>query len=97
MAAEGVSAVFHGTVVAGPIVSNSKNVAKFAAAEKALVVLRDSDEGELLKELCDCKQRMVVDGEKAESGADQRSDDEGGALDEQEEMEVAAMLVEDEY
>ncbi|KAF9452311.1 type III restriction enzyme [Macrolepiota fuliginosa MF-IS2] len=95
-AAEGVSAVFHGVVIVGPIMSNSKNVARFAAAEKALVALRDINEGELLKKLCNCKQRMAVDEEKAGSGVDQRSDDEDGALNEEEEKEVIEMLIEQE-
>jgi len=67
--AEGISAVYHETVIAGPIISNSKNVGKFAAADKALAALRDADEGSLQRRLCDCREvseeeevvRMVVD------------------------------------
>ncbi|KAF5358535.1 hypothetical protein D9756_001949 [Leucocoprinus leucothites] len=94
--AEAISAVFHGIVIAGPIVSNSKNVAKFASAEKALVALRDADEGKLLLKLCDCKHRMVVDTQNKDSGADQRSEDDDEALDEEEEIAVVRMLVETE-
>jgi endoribonuclease Dicer len=101
--AEAVSAVFHGTVVAGPIVSNSKTIARFAAAEKALVALRDTDEGELLKKLCDCRQRMNLDHKKKDQGVDQRSEeadedeeDEEEEEEEEEEIEVAQMLTEQE-
>lgn len=54
--AEGISAVYHGTVIAGPIVSNSKNVGRFAAADKALAALRDADGGSLQRRLCNCKE-----------------------------------------
>lgn len=83
--------MFHDTVVAGPIVSNSKTIARFAAAEKAHVALKDSDEV-LFKRLCDCKQRMVVD-EVESPGADQKNEDGDDALDEEEELEVAEMLI----
>ncbi|KXN82617.1 Dicer-like protein 1 [Leucoagaricus sp. SymC.cos] len=97
VAVEGVSAVFHGTVVSGPIVSASKNVAKFAAAEKALVALRNVNKGELLKKLCDCKHRMVVDEAKKDIESDQRSEDGEDAEEEKEEAEVAQMLTGEEF
>ncbi|KAJ3566679.1 hypothetical protein NP233_g6850 [Leucocoprinus birnbaumii] len=94
-AVEGISAVLHRTVIAGPIVSNSKNVARFASAEKALVALRDMGEGKLLQELCDCKQRMIMDGQRKAMGADQRSEDDD-TPDEEEEQEVVQLYSESE-
>lgn len=70
-------------------------MAKFAAAEKALVSLRDTDSGELLAKLCDCKRKMVVDDKGDDSAGDQRSNDEENVLNEQEEREVVEMLVEE--
>lgn len=84
---ESVSAVFHGQIVAGPIVSNSKAVSRFAAAERAFMALRASDE-ELFKKLCDCQNQMITD-EVTGSG----EVDDLDTLDEVEESEVANMLM----
>lgn len=86
-AVESVSAVFHGQIVAGPIVSNSKAVSRFAAAERAFMALRASDE-ELFKKLCDCQNQMITD-EVTGSG----EVDDLDTLDEVEESEVANMLM----
>lgn len=62
--------------------SNSKAVARFAAAERALSALRASN-GELVKKVCDCRNRMVTDEVINDSDI----------LDDIEESEVADMLV----
>jgi hypothetical protein len=87
---ESVCAVFHDRVVAGPIVSSSKTVARFAVAERALSALRDSG-GELVKNVCDCRDRMETDEEITEG----RIDLTEGA-DSLEELEVANMLIVEE-
>lgn len=61
MEREGIAVVVHNIVVAGPIVSVSHNVAKFAAAERALGILKNRDSEKALSALCDCAMAMAVD------------------------------------
>lgn len=44
----------HDVVISGPIVSTSLSVAKFSAAEKALVILKDIHAEKSLTRLCRC-------------------------------------------
>lgn len=59
---DGVAVLVHGTLVVGPIVSSSLNIARFAAAERALTKLRDPASDLNLLGLCDCALAMSVDG-----------------------------------
>jgi len=59
---DGVAVLVHGTLVVGPIVSSSLNIARFAAAERALTKLRDPASDMNLASLCDCALAMSVDG-----------------------------------
>ena len=55
---EGMAALVHGIVVAGPIVAASLSVARFVASERALRVLTDPDAEHSLTNLCDCGKAM---------------------------------------
>ncbi|KAH9484058.1 Endoribonuclease Dicer-like protein 3a [Psilocybe cubensis] len=57
---EGIAVTVHGTMIVGPIVSASLTVAKFAAAERALTVLKDPMSENSLLCLCDCAFTMKV-------------------------------------
>lgn len=59
---DGVAVLVHGKLVVGPIISSSLNIAKFAAAERALAKLRDPASDLNLSNLCDCALAMNVDG-----------------------------------
>ncbi|KDR81905.1 hypothetical protein GALMADRAFT_59401 [Galerina marginata CBS 339.88] len=59
---EGFAVLVHGNVIVGPIVSSSLNTAKFAAAERALGILRDQSSERSLSHLCDCATTMEVHG-----------------------------------
>ena len=59
---DGVAVLVHGTLVVGPVVSSSLNIARFAAAERALTKLRDPASDLNLSSLCDCGLAMRVDG-----------------------------------
>jgi endoribonuclease Dicer len=59
---DGVAVLVHGKLVIGPIVSSTLNIAKFAAAERALTKLRDPASDLNLPSLCDCALAMNVDG-----------------------------------
>lgn len=56
----------HGVQVVGPIVSSSLTVAKFAAAERALAVLKDPESEKCLTRICICG-RMVADDDMIDS------------------------------
>lgn len=51
----------HGVLVVGPIVSSSLAVARFSAAERALVILKDPESEKCLTKICICGQEMAVD------------------------------------
>jgi len=59
---DGVAVLVHGKLVVGPIVSSSLNIARFAAAERALAKLRDPASDLNLLNLCDCALAISVDG-----------------------------------
>lgn len=59
--AEGVTVSVHGNIVIGPIVSTSLPVAKYAAAERAMAMLRDGETDKSLAHLCDCGKHMEID------------------------------------
>lgn len=48
----------HGNLVVGPIISASSHVAKFAAAERALAILKNSESDRSLFHLCNCAAAM---------------------------------------
>ena len=58
----GIAVLVHGKLVAGPIISSSLSVARFAAAERALTKLREPNSDMNLASLCDCALAMSVDG-----------------------------------
>lgn len=51
----------HGVLVVGPIVSSSLAVARFLAAERALVILKDPESEKCLSRICICGQEMAID------------------------------------
>jgi endoribonuclease Dicer len=51
----------HGIVIAGPILSSSMSISKFAVAERALVVLQDAESEKHVERLCTCRFAMQVD------------------------------------
>ena len=51
----------HGILVVGPIISSSLVVARFLAAERALVILKDPESEKCLTRLCICGQEMAID------------------------------------
>ncbi|PPQ65094.1 hypothetical protein CVT24_003055 [Panaeolus cyanescens] len=53
---EGIAILLHGTVVSGPVVSTSLQVAKFMAAEIALTVLKKEESDLSLKKICVCSE-----------------------------------------
>ncbi|KAF4614984.1 hypothetical protein D9613_003301 [Agrocybe pediades] len=58
---EGVAVLVHGVEVVGIVTSSSRSISKFAAAERALAVLRDENSANSLSKLCDCATAMDVD------------------------------------
>ncbi|KAG6836934.1 hypothetical protein H0H93_001096 [Arthromyces matolae] len=52
---QGVVVTFHGETAVGPIKAGSQTVAKFIACERALTLLKDSDDGHAFLKLCDCR------------------------------------------
>ncbi|KAG6907451.1 hypothetical protein DXG01_008835 [Tephrocybe rancida] len=91
---EGVAVLIHGTIIAGPIVATSRSISKFVASERALTMLRDSDDGHLLLQLCDCQESKT----NASVGSISRAFCSEGAFgpgdigDWEEELEVVAAL-----
>jgi endoribonuclease Dicer len=53
--------VVHGVLVVGPIISSSLAVARFLAAERALVILKDPESEKCLSRICICAQEMAID------------------------------------
>lgn len=51
----------HGVLVVGPIISSSLAVARFLAAERALVILKDPESEKCLSRICICAQEMAID------------------------------------
>jgi endoribonuclease Dicer len=51
----------HGVLVVGPIISSSLAVARFLAAERALVILKDPESEKCLTQICVCGREMVID------------------------------------
>ena len=51
----------HGVLVVGPIISSSLAVARFMAAERALVILKDPESEKCLTKICICGREMAVD------------------------------------
>ncbi|KIM49536.1 hypothetical protein M413DRAFT_438720 [Hebeloma cylindrosporum] len=98
---DGVAVLVHGKLVVGPIVSSSLNIARFAAAERALTKLRDPASEMNLANLCDCALAMSIDGcppaspfvvDSTEPTGDISSTDDEDAEDID---EVAEFLIED--
>jgi endoribonuclease Dicer len=58
---EGVTVSVHGNIVVGPIFSTSLPVAKYAAAERAMAMLKDGETDKSLAHLCDCGKHMETD------------------------------------
>lgn len=58
---EGVVVTVHSTVIVGPVLASSPNVARFIAAERALTILSDPSNPLSLAKLCDCHTPMQVD------------------------------------
>ncbi|KAJ2922465.1 hypothetical protein H1R20_g14630, partial [Candolleomyces eurysporus] len=58
---EGVVVTVHSTVIVGPVLASSPNVARFIAAERALTILSDPSNPLSLAKLCDCHTSMQVD------------------------------------
>ncbi|KAK0225141.1 hypothetical protein EDD85DRAFT_221965 [Armillaria nabsnona] len=57
----GVVIHLHDVHIVGPIVSNSLGTSKFAAAERALGILRDATKDKSLDRICNCSELMDVD------------------------------------
>ncbi|KAF8655840.1 hypothetical protein AX16_002924 [Volvariella volvacea WC 439] len=57
----GFAALIHDTIVAGPILSTSLAVARFAAAERALTILQAGESPKSLKDLCTCGRSMEIE------------------------------------
>lgn len=85
---EGVTVSVHGSIVVGPIVSTSLPVAKYAAAERAMAMLKDGETDKSLAHFCDCGKHMetdntgpasVEDGAKLNSVFDEMLDAEEAA------------------
>ena len=51
----------HGVLVVGPIISSSLAVARFLAAERALVILKNPESEKCLTRICICGQEMAID------------------------------------
>ena len=51
----------HGVLVVGPIISSSLAVARFLAAERALVILKDPESEKCLTQICICGKEMAID------------------------------------
>ena len=58
---EGVTVSVHGNIVVGPIISTSLPVAKYAAAERAMAMLKDGATDKSLAHLCACGKHMEID------------------------------------
>ena len=57
---EGIVVVVHDTTIVGPIFSASLALARFAAAERAHAILRDTESKKCLQRLCTCALAMQV-------------------------------------
>ena len=58
---DGIAVVVHGVLVVGPIISSSLAVARFLAAERALVILKDPESEKCLTQICICGREMEID------------------------------------
>jgi hypothetical protein len=58
---DGIAVVVHGVLVVGPIISSSLAVARFLAAERALVILKDPESEKCLTQICICGREMDID------------------------------------
>lgn len=58
---DGIAVVVHGVLVVGPIISSSLAVARFLAAERALVILKDPESEKCLTKICICGREMAID------------------------------------
>ena len=58
---DGIAVVVHGVLVVGPIISSSLAVARFLAAERALVILKDPESEKCLTQICVCGREMEID------------------------------------
>ncbi|GLB35495.1 putative dicer dimerisation domain containing protein [Lyophyllum shimeji] len=87
---EGVAVLVHGVVIAGPIIATSQSVARFAAAERALVLLQAIDGDKSLSRLCTCRKDKPA-GDAGLSGSYEDCVDDS-ELELQEELEVADAL-----
>ena len=58
---DGIAVVVHGVLVVGPIISSSLAVARFLAAERALVILKDPESEKCLPRICICGREMTID------------------------------------
>jgi endoribonuclease Dicer len=56
-----MAVLVHGVLVVGPIVSTSLAVARFLAAERALIILKDPESEKCLTKICTCGQEMAID------------------------------------
>lgn len=57
---DGMTVLVHGTVVVGPVVASSLSVAKFLAAERALMILSDATSEKALTRFCICGQATEI-------------------------------------
>jgi hypothetical protein len=57
---EGIVVVVHDTTIVGPIFSTSLALARFAAAERAHAILRDTESKKCLQRLCTCALAIQV-------------------------------------
>ncbi|KAK0185901.1 P-loop containing nucleoside triphosphate hydrolase protein [Armillaria mellea] len=57
----GVVLHLHDVHIVGPIISNTLGTSKFAAAERALGILRDTTKDKSLDRICNCSELMDVD------------------------------------
>ena len=74
---EGVVVEVHSKLVAGPVVASSLGVAKFIAAERALVVLSDASNPLSIGNLCDCRDQATQEDPKEEKKAKESVEAEG--------------------
>lgn len=58
---DGIAVVVHGVLVVGPIISSSLAVARFLAAERALVILKNPESEKCLSRICVCGREMEID------------------------------------
>ena len=58
---EGMAAIVHGIIIAGPVFSSSTSLSKFAVAERALVDLQNPQSEKHVERICTCRSDMHVD------------------------------------